>query len=67
MSNINQPPDNPFDANRRRPDDSGTMFPDGQWSDRPSPPPLYPHEPLPNRVEEVDVNATSVGPPPPVP
>src|SRR5690242_783155 len=63
MSNITQPPDDPFGANQRRPDDSGTMFPDGQWSDRTSPPPLYPtNEPLPNRVEEVDMNATSVGP-----
>src|SRR5688572_23169032 len=62
MSNINHP-DEPFDVNRRRPDDSGTMFPDGQWSDRTSPPPLYPtNQPLPNRVEEVDMNATTVGP-----
>jgi membrane peptidoglycan carboxypeptidase len=47
------------------PNDSGTILPDGRRSQRSSPPPLYPEpggQPLPNRVDETDMNATSVTP-----
>jgi len=64
MNNNNQPPDDQFDAKRRSMlADSGTIFPDGQASNRTSPPSLSPNtEPLPNRVEEVDMGATRVTP-----
>jgi penicillin-binding protein 1C len=46
-------------------EDSGTILPDGRRSERTSPPPLYP-EPgemhLPERVSELDLNATRVTP-----
>ncbi len=55
----------PEEAGSIRPDESGTVFPNGVRSDRTSPPPLYPEPgnmPLPERVSEVDLNATRVTP-----
>ncbi|MDX9991264.1 MAG: transglycosylase domain-containing protein [Anaerolineales bacterium] len=46
-------------------DESGTIFPNGVRSERTSPPPLYPEPgqlPLPERVNEIDLNATRVTP-----
>ncbi len=46
------------------PADSRTILPEGGRSNRSTPPPLYPEPnmPLPERVEEVDLNATRVTP-----
>jgi penicillin-binding protein 1C len=46
-------------------EESGTVLPDGRRSQRTSPPPLYPEPgemPLPERVSEIDLNATRVTP-----
>ena len=70
-----QNPPNNNDPTRRHitdPSKSQTIPPGGGHSNRPSPPPLYPdystnpyadsNEPLPEWVEEIDLNATSVTP-----
>lgn len=55
-----------FAATRRMsPGESGTIMPNGGRSNRTSPPPLYPEPagmPLPERVDEIDLNATRVSP-----
>jgi penicillin-binding protein 1C len=57
---------NRFAATRRlTPEESGTLLPNGLRSERTSPPPLYPEPgdmPLPERVSEIDLNATRVTP-----
>jgi hypothetical protein len=57
---------NRFAATRRLgPDESGTILPNGERSERTSPPPLFPDPgdmPLPERVDEIDLNATRVTP-----
>jgi penicillin-binding protein 1C len=57
---------NRFAATRRLgPDESGTILPNGERSERTSPPPLFPEPgdmPLPERVDEIDLNATRVTP-----
>lgn len=69
----NEPEPNPeeldslsqFGATRiATPAHSQTILPDGQRSNRATPPPLYPDPvlPLPTPVDEVDTNATSVTP-----
>jgi len=47
------------------PDKSQTLHPDGGYSERPTPPPLYPvynNYPLPERVDEIDMDGTRVSP-----
>ncbi len=63
MQNI--PPDNNTTRRSHHPEDSQTLHPDGGLSERSSPPPLYPEYdpfPLPERVDEVDLNGTRVSP-----
>jgi penicillin-binding protein 1C len=71
---MQNPPSNNDPTRRHIPDPSKsqTIPPGGGQSNRPSPPPLYPdystnpyadsNEPLPEWVEEIDLNATSVTP-----
>lgn len=61
----NTPPDNDSTHRGDEPEKSQTIHPDGGFSDRPSPPPLYPEYdnfPLPERVDEIDLNGTRVTP-----
>jgi penicillin-binding protein 1C len=56
---------NPDELGFDSPQESGTILPDGERSGRTSPPPLYPQPgemPLPERVSEIDLNATRVTP-----
>ena len=61
----NTPPDNDSTRKSALPAKSQTIHPDGGFSDRSSPPPLYPEYdnfPLPERVDEIDLNGTRVTP-----
>ena len=60
----NTPPDNNPTRRSAEPSKSQTIQPDGRSSQRSSPPPLYPDGgyPLPNHVDEVDLNGTRVSP-----
>jgi membrane peptidoglycan carboxypeptidase len=67
----NTPPDKASTARSgKNPSKSQTIQPGGGFSNQPSPPPLFPdyidnpysNDPLPEWVEEVDLNATSVTP-----
>jgi penicillin-binding protein 1C len=63
MTNFNQPPDNSDPTRRSTLSDSRTIPPDGGLPNIANQPRSFPQdEPLPNRVEELDVNATSVTP-----
>lgn len=63
MSNFVPPSDNSGPTRRNQSADSRTVPPDGALPDPARPLRHFPtDEPLPNRVEEVDVNATSVTP-----